>query len=94
MAVKLIQKEQKPAEPKTYKIGDTFKYVKIESVIHFILASVDVKSVILVSLLDGKRYGGPVLVGDSTSITEKEFGVITQGEACRFSQTDYTLTEL
>ena len=94
MAIELIQKEQKPTEPKTYKSGDTFKRDQNGFARHFILASVGAKSVLLVSLLDGRRNGEPILVDNSYKITQKEFDMITYHKASEFIQKNYTLTEI
>ena len=92
MAIELIQKEQKQAEPKTYRIGDTFKLHDENDA--YILVTVAQKLVQLICINDGERWHHPVPVSEGKKITQKEFDKLTGGKSSDFIPTDYQLIEI
>ena len=92
MAIELIQKDQKQAEPKTYKIGDTFK---LQDGTPYLLTRVsDDGEVQLTNLVSGGRYSPQVKVSNIVKITADEFNKLTCDTSSDFIPTDYKLIEI
>ena len=85
-------KANQQAEPKTYKVGDTFKNVANNTA--YILISLKAYVVVLYCIDSTLKYTLPFDVNDETKITSSEFDKITNGKSKDFIPTDFKLIEL
>jgi hypothetical protein len=91
----VITKDQTPKEPKTYRIGQTFKH-KSESdgIYQLQVVKSNPACVQLSRINDGARWSGAFEVVNIEEITESEFLRITTRDKSEFTPVEIQITEL
>jgi len=86
-------KDQQPEEPKTYKVGQTFKH-KLGTIYQLQLVGRSPEIIQLSTLANGARWGTGISVSNCDCIIELEFHSICHNRHDEFTPVEIQITEL